>query len=177
MNMNTIEAILGIVIAIALVGWGYRLKRIAFAILWFIAGYLISKSLLPHVTTSETLLAVLPIGGGLILSLIGLSIERFCVFISAAVTAFMIAIENLGGYTSWANVFIAIAIAVVVGCIAVWLMKPAIIAITSLAGAHVISLALLSLFSIAHNPWYLIFLVVIAGFGAAHQFATTKNLA
>ena len=173
--MSTIEAIIGIAIAVALVFWGYRLKKIAFTVLWFIAGYLLTKQFLPYLTGDANLLKVIPIGGGLVMSLIGLSVERLCIFVSAGISAYLVAIESLGGATSWANVGIAVAIAVVVGCIAVALMKPAIIAFTSLIGAHVISLALLSLFNIAHNPWYLIFLIVITAIGCAHQFVTTKN--
>lgn len=175
--MNNIEAIIGIIIAVVLVFWGYRLKKIAFAILWFIAGFLLTKQLLPHLTGDQTLLSVLPIAGGLVLSLVGLSIERFCVFVSAGITAFLIAAENLGGLGTWANVGIAVAIAVVVGCIAVALMKPAIIVFTSLAGAHAIALALIGLFGIAHSPWYMIFVIVIAAIGCAHQFVTTKGQA
>ena len=48
--MDYVSIIIGIVISIVLCFFGYRLKRIAFAIVWFVIGLNLGNFLLPHIT-------------------------------------------------------------------------------------------------------------------------------
>jgi hypothetical protein len=173
--MNNIEAIIGILLVIAVLFYGYRIKRIAFAIIWFVLGYAIIKNILPASVEGEFLRTLAPVCGGLLLALIGISIERLAVFATVAVTAYSIASASVSTET-WAGVGICIAIAIIAGAIAVAIMKPAIIVATAAAAAHVISLSLVGLLGLAHHPYYLILLVAIAAIGAAYQFKSTKHL-
>lgn len=173
--MNNLEAIIGILLVIAVLFYGYRIKRIAFAIIWFVLGYTIIKRILPSSVEGEFLRTLAPVCGGLLLALIGISIERFAVFATVTVTVYSIASSAFGTDT-WAGVGICLVIAVIIGAIAVALMKPAIIAATAAAAAHVISLSLISLIGLAHHPYYLILLVVIAAIGALYQLKNTKHL-
>ena len=173
--MNIIESIIGILLVAAVLFYVYRLKRVAFSIIWFALGYSIIKTILPDYIQGDFLRTLVPVCGGLLLALIGISIERFAVFATTAVATYSIAAEIIGTST-WAGIGIAIAIAVIVGGIAVALMKPAIIAATACAAAHVIARSLISLIGLAHDPWYLILLVVIAAIGALYQFKNTRTL-
>ena len=83
--MDYASIIIGIVISIVLCFFGYRLKRIAFAIVWFVIGLDLGNFLLPHVTPymqgiDPFFINILPFLVGLLMSLIGISVERVCIF-------------------------------------------------------------------------------------------------
>ena len=84
--METYELILMIAVGLALMFFGYRIKKVAFFIIWFLIGYNIMISLMPIINTAVPQIAanqlyqnLLPIAGGLLLALLGFSVEKLCV--------------------------------------------------------------------------------------------------
>lgn len=179
----TLELILGIALGIILCFFGYRLKKIAFAIAWFLIGYTLAAyvapglvhNLMPQLENPDLWITVLPLAVGLLLSLMGLSIERLCVSTLAFIAVVAIAIHQFG--FSWPLLGVASILGVVAGMIAVSMMKPAIIIITAVIGAQGIAAGLLSAIAAIPAVAYMPILVVLAIVGAVFQFRNTKNVA
>ena len=82
------EAIIAIALGVFLALYGYKLKKVAFVLIWFVIGFYLMTLAAPHITSDPTLQELLPIGAGVLLSVLGFSIERLCIF---AVAAFSVA--------------------------------------------------------------------------------------
>ena len=174
--MNNLEPLIGALLVAAVLFFGYRIKRIALAILAFVIGYSIAGQYLTQYVEGEFLQTLLPLAIGLLLAILSASIENLAIFAVAAFTGYGIA----GAYTdqnTWAGIGISIAIAVVLGAICVALKKPAIIVLTAVASAHVISSSIIAMSTLPQHPWYLIIVAVLATLGALFQFKNTKGLA
>ena len=64
---------------------GYKIKKIAFFIVWFLLGYIATGYLMPiingavaEIANNELWQSLLPIAGGLLLGLMGFMIEKVC---------------------------------------------------------------------------------------------------
>ena len=70
---------------LALMFFGYRIKKVAFFIIWFILEYNLMvflmptlNNMVPDMATNNLYQILLPIAGGLLLALLGFSIEKLC---------------------------------------------------------------------------------------------------
>lgn len=162
--------------------FGYRIKKVAFFIIWFILGYNLMGllmpwigSMVPQIIESELYQILLPIAGGLLLAMMGFSIEKLCVGGICFALVMIITVRYFGAEIS------SLAIGGVVGVIvaggAVMMMKPAIIIATSVAGAYALTVSILALASgLPFENFYWPMLIGIAAIGAIFQFATTKRV-
>ena len=108
------------------------------------------------------------------MSLLGFSIEKLCVGLLVCFTTIAIGINQFG--LSWETVAIAAIIGVILGAIAVNMIKPATIIVTAAVGALVVTGAIFALTtSISHN-YYTLILIGIAAVGAVFQFTNTKHI-
>ncbi len=171
------EAVVTLILAILVCLFGYKLKKIAFFIIWFIIGYHVGKLIPPSVFNNDQIWGfVIPIAIGILFSMIGLSVERLCVALLAGAIGFFLTIDYLGGaYTFMPNVLIAVIVAVILGCIAVAAIKPMIIFVTAVGGAYYIGLTLIPLFGLATVPFFYIITIVSAVFGLGFQFTQNKG--
>ena len=85
-NFQTPELFILLGLGLAVLLFGYRIKKIAFFIVWFLLGYLGISYLMPEiiklspeVASNDLFQILIPIGGGLLLALLGFSIEKLCV--------------------------------------------------------------------------------------------------
>lgn len=180
--MEQFELIISIIIGLFLCFFGYRMKKIAFFIAWFAVGFMLTKSLMPWLSESlnflgdyESWQSIFAILGGLLLSLVGFSIEKLCLSLLCVVGAVAIGINQYG--LNLEVVLISIIIGVIIGAFSVRLIKPVTILITAAAGAALIVPAVLSFFPTLVDPQYNI--LVIAGLafvGAICQLTTTKSI-
>ena len=184
LNLNDFvmpEAIVMAAIGLALMLFGYRIKKIAFFLIWFILGYNLMIFLMPtinnvapEVVKTELYQILLPIAGGLLLALMGFSIEKLCVGGICFALTMMIVVRYFGTDIQ----FLAIGgiIGVVVAALGVSLMKPAIILASTIAGAYAITLAVFTFFpDINKEVFYFPILGGLSLIGAIFQFATTKH--
>ena len=171
---------LGVGLAVLL--FGYRLKKVAFFVAWFILGYLgmsylmpeINK-LAPEIATNDLYQNLLPIAGGLLLALMGFSIEKLCVGGICFALVMLLAVQYFG--TDMQTLAIAAVVGVIVAGAAVMLMKPATIIATSAVGAYAITLALMKLIpDINFDTYYWPMILGITAIGAVFQFLTTKRV-
>ncbi|MBQ3352885.1 hypothetical protein IJG89_00860 [Candidatus Saccharibacteria bacterium] len=169
-------------LGLAVMLFGYRIKKLAFFIIWFLIGYNLMMILMPlingavpAIATSELYQILLPIAGGLLLALLGFSIEKVCIAGICFFLVMLITIQYFG--TNIPTLAIGAIIGVVAGAAATAMLKPAIIIATSLAGGYALTVALLNIFPVLNEG--LLYFPLIGAFtllGAIFQFATTKHV-
>jgi len=177
------EAIITIVLSLIVCFFGYKLKKIGLFIIWFVIGYHVGKMIPASAVNNDQLwLTVLPLATGLLASMLSLSIERLCVGLLAGTIAFFITMNIVfgGSYVFMPNVVIALAVAVIVACIAVAFIKPMSIIITAIAGAYCAATSILSIvpsFTAANPLMPTILTCVLATLGTVFQFGSNKGKA
>lgn len=169
-------------LGLAVMLFGYRIKKIAFFIVWFLIGYNIMMFLMPMINgmapaiaTSELYQILLPIAGGLLLALLGFSIEKLCIAGICFFLVMVITVQYFG--TEIPTLAIGAIIGVVAGAAATAMIKPAIIIATALAGSYALTVSLLNIFPVLDAK--ILYFPLIAAFallGAIFQFATTKKI-
>ena len=182
-QMALYEVILFIAIGLAVLLFGYRIKKVAFFIIWFLLGFNLMMILMPHLSNMVPEIAgnelwqnLLPIAGGLLLALLGFSIEKLCV---AGICFFLVMVITVNYFgTELVTLAVGAIIGVFAAAAAVSLMKPAIIIATALAGGYALTLAVLTLFSetLSYDTFYFPLLIGISLVGALFQFSTTKHV-
>ena len=180
-NLGTPEMIIMAAAGLALLFFGYRIKKIAFFIIWFILGYNLMtflmptvNNLVPQIAESNLYQMLLPIGGGLLLALLGFSIEKLCVGGICFALIMVITVRYFGAEMQ--TLAIGGVIGVIAAGVAVMMMKPATIIATSVAGGYALTLAILALAPNLDKE--MLFWPMIGGFsllGAGVQFFTTRH--
>lgn len=176
------ELIVMTVAGVAVLLFGYRIKKAAFFIIWFLIGLNLMNNLMPEINkwvpqiaTSELWQNLLPIAGGLLLALLGFSIEKLCVSLLCFALVMLITVQYFGAEIP--TLAIGAIVGVIVGAFAVTMMKPAFIIASAAAGAYALTLCILHWFSgISFGVFYFPILIGLAVIGAIFQFATTKHL-
>ena len=179
---TAISIILGILIGF----FGYRLKKIAFTIIWFIFGFTLTCGAIDFfgVNAGNTFTTfILPAIGGLFFALIGYRIENLVIALTVALAVFTMLSQIIGlsNPLSW---IICIVVAVIASCIAVRCVKPAIIIITGIYGAHLIISTLFQTALLSYNISFggnltlqLVLTVVLAACAIMFQFKNAKKVA
>ena len=176
------ESVIMIGLGLAVLCFGYRIKKIAFFIVWFLLGFSLMGVVMPYingavpeVATSELYQTLLPIGGGLLLALMGFSIEKLCVGGACFALTMLIVVQYFG--TDMQTLIVGGIIGVFVAGFAVMMMKPATIIATAVAGAYALTLAIMNLNpEINFEAFYWPMLGGIAAVGSIFQFLTTKRV-
>lgn len=139
-------------VGLALILVGYKIKKAAFFIIWFLLGYIgagyllpIINNAMPEVANSSFWQGLIPILGGLLLGLMGFMIEKICLGGICFGLSIMITAQYFG--TEIQTMVIGGIIGAVLAGVAVMMMKPATIIATSVAGAYALTLAVLKLAS------------------------------
>ncbi|MBR2841281.1 DUF4203 domain-containing protein [Candidatus Saccharibacteria bacterium] len=179
-QMPELFIMLGVGLAVLL--FGYRLKKIAFFIIWFLLGfigvtYLMPEiiKLSPEIASNDLYQTLIPIGGGLLLALLGFSIEKLCVGGICFVLVMLVSTQYFGAEMQ--TLAMSAVVGVVAAGAAVMLMKPATIIATAAAGAYAITLALLALIpNLNFGEFYWPLIIGIAAAGSIFQFLTTKRV-
>ena len=181
-GLEIYESLVMAAVGLAVLLFGYRLKKVAFFIIWFLIGYNIMLVLMPIINGAVPQIAgdslyqtLLPIAGGVLLAMLGFSIEKLCVAGICFFLVMLIVIQYFG--TDVVTLVIGAIIGAVSAASATALMKPAIIIATSVAGAWALTLALLNIFPVIDaSIFFLPFIAAFAILGAIFQFATTKHV-
>lgn len=174
--MEIPTGIIGLVIGLFLLFFGYRLKKIAITVIWFLIGFWLVSLFVDKIVADEMWQLILCGVGGLVLGMFGMTIEKIAVFASVGFAFFMSAMNAFGPATDWTLPVICVAIGVVAGVIAVWFIKPMVIIATSIQGAQLTLTNALLLLNIAQPQWYLIAYVAIILIGGIFQWNNCKNI-
>lgn len=181
-KMATWELWVVAAIGLGLMLAGYRVKRVAFFVIWFIIGYTlmgyllpIINSAMPDIANNELWQWLLPLAAGLLVALLGFSIEKFCLGGICFGLVIMITAQYFG--TEMQTILVGAVIGVIVAGAAVMLIKPAIIIATAVAGAYLMTVSLLFLFpDISETIYYWPMLLGASVIGSVFQFLTTKRM-
>ena len=180
-NMATYEIVLALILGIFVCLFGYRLKKLVIFLAFFLIGYSIMTRLMPILNQNLPAIAessfwqmLLPVCGGLLLSLLGFTIEKLCVGLLVCFATIALGVNQFG--MTWEVVTIAAIIGVILGAIAVNMIKPATIIVTAIAGALVVADAIFALTSSISHDYYMLILIGIAAVGAVFQFTNTKHI-
>lgn len=180
-QLNQTEVIAMAVAGLLLLFAGYKIKKIAFFIIWFLIGVNLMNLLMPEINKlapdivgNDLWQNLLPIAGGLLLALLGFSIEKLCVGGICFALVMIVTAQYFG--TEMQTMLIGAVIGVVAAGLAVALMKPAIIIATALAGAYTLTVGVLYFAaSIDGATFYFPILIGLTAIGSGVQFATTKG--
>lgn len=160
---------------------GYKIKKIAFFIVWFLLGYILTGYLMPivngavaEIANSDLWQNLLPIAGGLLLALMGFMVEKVCIGGAVFGLSLMMTAQYFG--TEIQTMAIGGVVGVVLAGFAVMMLKPATIIATSVAGGYALTLAILALAPDLDKE--MLFWPMILGFsalGSFVQFLTTRH--
>ena len=181
-SFGTPELLIMAGLGLAVLLFGYRIKKIAFFIIWFILGYNLMALLMPtingwipEVAESQLYQTLLPIAGGILLAMMGFSIEKLCVGGICFALVMLIVIRYFG--TEMQTIAVGGIVGVIAAGAAVVMMKPAVIVATAAAGAYAITLAILRLAeNLDFGAYYWPMIIGITAIGALFQFVTTKRV-
>lgn len=180
-GMELYESLIMAAVGLAVLLFGYRIKKLAFFIIWFLIGYNLILILMPWIQTfapevvnTELYQSLLPIAGGALLALMGFSIEKFCVSALCFALIILITVQYFG--TEVPTLAIGAILGGVAGTVAIRMLKPAIILATAIAGGWALTVALLQIFpDINREVFYFPMIAIISAIGAIFQFKTTKR--
>ena len=169
-------------IGLALIFVGYKIKRVAFFIIWFLLGYIgtgylmpIINSNLPDIAGSDFWQGLLPILGGLILGLMGFMVEKVCIAGSVFGLTILMTAQYFG--TEIQTMTIGGIIGAVLAGFATMMMKPATIVATAVAGAYALTLAVIAIGSSNLNGDELFWPMIIgfSALGSVVQFISCRH--
>ena len=133
------------------------------------------NNLVPQVADSSLYQILLPIAGGLLLALLGFSIEKLCVGGICFALVMVITVRYFG--TDIQVLAIGGIIGIIAAGAAIMLMKPAIIVATAAAGAYALTVATLNLATnLDFGAYYWPMVLGITALGSIFQFVTTKRI-
>lgn len=183
-NFQMPQLLIMAAIGIAVLLFGYRIKKIGFFIIWFLLGLNLTIYLMPWINSVAPVIAgsalwqnLLPIAGGLLFGLLGFSIEKFCVGAICFALVMMITVQYFGN--SIQALAIGAVIGVIVAAVAVMMIKPAIIIATAIAGAYALTSCILTWAAgsaIDAGTFYFPILIGLSALGAIFQFCTTDGV-
>ncbi len=181
-GLELYESIILIGIGLLVLLFGYRLKKLAFFIIWFLIGYNLMiflmpalNGLVPQIAENNLWQLLLPIAGGLLLALLGFSIEKVCIAGICFFLVMMITIQYFG--TDLPTLAIGAIIGAVAAAAGTALIKPAVIIATAIAGAYALTMAVLNIFpDVSMEVFYFPMIGIFAFIGAIFQFMTTKDI-
>lgn len=180
-GLGTVQLLILTGLSVALLLFGYRIKKIAFFIAWFILGYTgVSYIMpqimqwLPEVASTQLYQILIPIAGGLLLALLGFSIEKFCVSMIIFALTMLVAVQYFGSDVQ--TLAIAGVVGAVLGGASSLIIKPACIIATSGVGGYALTLALLALFvDIDRSLFYWPMIIGFSCVGSLFQLMTTRK--
>lgn len=182
-SLELYELLIFIAIGLAVLFFGYKIKKIAFFAIWFLLGFNLMLQLMPMINDAVPQIAddpiyqnLLPIAGGIILGAMGFTIEKLCVAGITFVLVMLAIVQYFG--TDWMVLGIGAVVGVIAGAFAVNMMKPAIIVATAAAGAYALTLTIFAFFSqqISFEIFYWPVLIIIGVIGALFQFKNNKGI-
>ncbi len=180
-TLDTWQVVVFLAMGLAILLGGYRIKKIAFFIIWFLIGVRATTYLLPTINSMVPAISenglwqnLIPIAGGLLLALLGFTIEKLCIGGICFGLTMIITVQYFG--TDIQTLAIGGVIGIIVAGLTVAMMKPAIIIVTAAAGSYALTMGILTLTPISSEIYYFPLLLGIASVGAIFQFATSKGL-
>ena len=172
-NMSSPIIFFAIVIGILSCFFGLKMRRLVFAIAFFIIGFSLTRYLAPAINNAGLLLT-LRIIIGFIFAIISFSVERIVVFLYMFVTGFQM-IQTFFNIDIWYYLLLAIATGLILALLSLKIFKLLIILSTAIYGA-----ILLSIIVIGYVPtlssYQFVVIAILTALGTIFQFSTNQNM-
>ncbi len=171
-----LSVIIGIVCGFLICFFGYKLLRLWCAIIGFAAGALIS-GVVAYAMGADVVLLVAGIVG-IITGILSFAFYKTGVFIIGFGSTVNVAGHIMNAYdvsASWWMIVLIIAAAVIVGILAVKLVRTVVIISTALSGAASIVTNILGIFNVTNYVVILASTGIVAVLGMLYQFTHTKK--
>lgn len=180
-QMDAWQLWLLVVIGVLLVIVGFRIKKVAFFVIWFVLGVLLLRYFMPTIENALPAVRentmwqwVIPLGGGLLVSLLGFTVEKLCLGGLCFALVLMATAQYFG--TEIQTMAIGAVVGVIAAGASTMLMKPATIVATAAGGAYIMTVALLQLYpQINAEAFYWPMVGGITAVGSLIQFVTTRH--
>jgi|GEM_PF-5971809 len=154
--------------------FGYRYHRFLIAVAGFIVGAEASYRMLVGVTMDSAAKMLIYIIAGLVCSLIAYSFYRLGVVVLVFAATYNIVLPLITNYVGTTySMYIAIVAGLLVGFIALRLMRPVIIIATGLSGGLNAVSAFAAIFGYTNSTVLLVVGIVVAVLGILYQFKNT----
>ncbi len=169
--------IVALIVGALLLLFGYRIKKIAMTIIWFILGYYLVSLFVDKLVSAEIWQVILCCVGGLVLAMFSMTIEKLAIFITVTASFSLAIIDAFGASDpAWILPVIAIAVGVVAGVLATWFIKPMIIVATAVSGARLVASNGLAMIGHGAPQYFILVFCVLAIFGAVFQWRSCKHI-
>lgn len=171
--MNFVQ-IFYLIVGLLLCLFGFKMQKIALFLSWFLLSFGVCLGILDGLLGNERLVLILCFTISILFGCLGYKLEKFSVFV--AVTYF--SYEILGTFllfeAPFLNFLFQIGVALLVGGLAVFFMKPVMICVTSLYGGVLLNEAL-NHFVLLPSYLLSIAVVLIVLMSMVFQFKTNKK--
>lgn len=181
-KFGTTELVIMLLLGIVIILAGYRIKKTAFFIAWFLLGFVGCSYIMPQISQTWPAIAdsqlyqtLIQIGAGVLVAMLGFSFEKLCVGGICFALTILASIQYFG--TEMQTLAISAVVGVLIAGFAVMMMKPATIIATSGVGAYATTIAILMLTSgVMRNDLYWPLFLGLTAVGSGIQFMTTRGM-
>ena len=150
--MSNVTPIIGLIIGVLLLFFGYKLQKWMVILGWFLLGYMLG-GYIGGMFTEGTILLIIQIGCGLLLAGGGWKLEKIALCVAIAYYTYCVLVPyNFSFFPEHLyNVATIIGISIIVGIVAVRFIRPILILVTAFYGATMIVQYLPNFVSLSGN--------------------------
>ena len=171
-GINVAAPIIAIVLALYLAIFGYTFKKVTFAIILFLLGFLAVNLFLPQAFNGMN--PIIPIAAGvvigLIFGLVGFKVEQLAIFIAVVFLAYTTLSKFINIDQEFINFAIKGVISLILGGIAISFSKPIFITVTSIYAGSLVYVYLPQLIKVSY-VMTIIIAVAVAVLGIGIQYS------
>ena len=171
-GINVATPIIAIVLALYLAIFGYTFKKVTFAIILFLLGFLAVNLFLPQAFNGMN--PIIPIAAGvvigLIFGLVGFKVEQLAIFIAVVFLAYTTLSKFINIDQEFINFAIKGVISLILGGIAISFSKPIFITVTSIYAGSLVYVYLPQLIKVS-DVMTIIIAVAVAVLGIGIQYS------
>lgn len=164
-----ILCIIGLILCLC----GYKIQKVVITLTWFLLGFNISAGLLPYLISNETTVLVTSLVIGVVLGILGFSLEKLALFITVSYLSYLFLENILDFETLYLNILIRAGGALLIGALSILLLKPILISVSILGGVSVIYANFPLLVNVSEKANIIICIAIVV-FSFVYQIKTTK---
>ena len=171
-GINVAAPIIAIVLALYLAIFGYTFKKVTFAIILFLLGFLAVNLFLPQAFNGMNPIIPIAVGVviGLIFGLVGFKVEQLAIFIAVVFLAYTTLSKFINIDQEFINFAIKGVISLILGGIAISFSKPIFITVTSIYAGSLVYVYLPQLIKVS-DVMTIIIAVAVAVLGIGIQYS------
>lgn len=171
-GINVAAPIIAIVLALYLAIFGYTFKKVTFAIILFLLGFLAVNLFLPQAFNGMN--PIIPIAAGVVIGiifgLVGFKVEQLAIFIAVVFLAYTTLSKFINIDQEFINFAIKGVISLILGGIAISFSKPIFITVTSIYAGSLVYVYLPQLIKVSY-VMTIIIAVAVAVLGIGIQYS------